>query len=255
MLKKILRYTLRISGGLIALFLLGLVIIWSYVIFNKPSILRKVTTELNKKVRGQILIADIDPSFFHTFPYISVRFSKVIIHDSLWQQHRHNLLEAEKIFARLNIFSIFSGQPTVNKILIEEGSLYLFSDSTGYTNANIFHPQKTPIRNSKTVLPDIGLKNIHLVIVKDYRKKFFDFNIRRLNCDIKTQETFLLLDINMAVLVSTMAFNTDNGSFLEEKQVAGKIRLQFNPASKVLQFNNIVLQLNNHPFTLPGNFS
>jgi len=51
-----------------------------------------------------------------------------------------------------------------------------------------------------------------------------------------------------------MAFNRNHGSFVEEKSVSGKFKLQFGPQSKILEFENIHLAVDRHPFILQENF-
>jgi hypothetical protein len=250
----ILRYARRFVLAILGLVLLGMAIVWIYVLFNKPEILRKVTTELNSRVNAEIHIEDIHLSFFHNFPHISVRLSDVYVRDSLWQLHRHNLLDAKKIYIEINPFSFFSKSPSISKILIEDGAVYIFADSTVYSNAAILRQDHSAKKNGLAVLPGIGLRNLHLWIEKPDHKKLFEFNILRLDCEPVTEETFFQFPINLAIVVNNLSFNTDKGSFLKGKAVEGKIKVQFNPASKVLQFNQIDLQIDQHPFTCSGKF-
>jgi len=45
-----------------------------------------------------------------------------------------------------------------------------------------------------------------------------------------------------------MAFNQQKGSFVEEKQVSGKFKLQFNPNSKILDLKIYICQSSSQPF-------
>lgn len=233
------------------------IIVWTYVFFNKKSIVKRVTTELNSRIKGEIKISDLEPSLISTFPHVSLRLSQVIIRDTMWKQHHHDLLKAEKIFIRLGFFSLFSGEPEIKKVIVEKASVYVFSDSTGYTNEYMFSSQDDKAGNggkSKLQLPDIELKSVRLVMDLQHRSKLYDFDIGRLKCDIKTNQTSLELNVKTDMLVHNLAFNTGNGSFIKEKPLEGKFRVTVDRLMKRLSFKNIVLNIDDHPFRLSGMF-
>jgi AsmA-like C-terminal region len=259
-LKLSIRYILKGLLLVIILFVLTWIVVWSYVMLNKASIISKVTLQINEKIKGDIHIGDIDPSLFSTFPYVSLRLSGVMIRDSLWKNHHHNFLQAGNIFIRPEILSIFSAKPKINKVIIEEAGIYFFTDSTGYTNEYILHPHSTAQKedtstvNAKPAIPDIVLKNVHFVMDNQVRKKLYDFDIQKLSLNVTTSKNLLDLDVKTNILVHSLTFNSSNGSFMQEKPLEGKFKLNFNFISKKLEFNKITLTLDNHPFLFTGSF-
>lgn len=250
-----LRYTIRILVGIVALFLLLGIGTWIYLSLNKATVLKKVNTELSSRIRGEVSVKDLDIGFFRTFPKISIGLYGITVRDSLWKQHGHDLLKAEKVFASLNPFKLLSGRLTVDKIILEKASAYLITDSTGYNNAaGILRSRSDSAKNKPQVIPAFEIRDSRIVIEKKDRNKLFDFEINRLNCIVKQEENNLFLNTNLAMIVHSMAFNRKNGSFLEEKTVSGKFGFRFNPKSKILGFENIRLQVDHHPFTLTGKF-
>ena len=258
-MKKFLRYAWRIAAGILLFLLLIYVSAWVYISYNKTSILQKVKNELNSRINGEITIGNIDATFFQTFPRISIGLYNITVRDSLWNNHHHDLLHAERVFAKLNIFKLFTGNLSVDKIVIEKGSAYLFTDSAGYTNTAILRASQSS-EKSKTgktsTIPSIEIKNSTLFVEKLNRNKFFSFDISRLTAIAKEDEPGrpILLDVSLSILVHNMSFNKKNGSFLEEKKVAGKFKLQFSPEAKILQFQHIRLDIDRHPFIFTGKF-
>lgn len=226
---------------------------------NKASIIRKVTLQINEKIKGEISIGDIDPSLFSTFPYVSLHLSGIMVRDTLWKNHHHNFLQAENIFIRPEIMSIFSGKPKIKKVIIEEASIYIFTDSTGYTNEYILHPQETAKKEdtlsiSTKSVPDIVLKNVHFVMDNQVRQKLYDFDVKKMALSVTSSQKLLELDVKTNLLVHSLTFNSSNGSFLKEKSIEGNFKLNFNFALKKLQFNKINILLNNHSFVFTGSF-
>ncbi|MBS1597090.1 MAG: AsmA family protein [Bacteroidetes bacterium] len=247
---------MRIIAGTIILFLLICVAAWIYISYNKASILQTVKKELNSRINGQISIGDIDASFFQTFPNVSFGLTNVTIRDSLWRQHHHDLLQANKIFANLNIFKLFTGQLYVDKVIIDKATIYLYTDSTGYDNTKIVKAQKSASTTKSSHIPSIEIKNSKLFVEKADRNKFFSFGIDKLTAKAKESEEGkpVLFNINLSAVIHTMAFNRDHGSFVEEKPVSGKFKIEFNPNSKILEFENIKLSVDRHPFIFTGKF-
>lgn len=247
---------MRIAVGVILVFFLAYIGAWIYVSYNKAAILQKVKKELGSRINGEISIGNIDASFFRTFPRISVALTDVILRDSLWDQHHHDVLQADKVSANLNLFKLFVGNFFVDKIIVEHASAYIFTDSTGYTNTNIFKSRNPSVKSRPAKFPSIEIKNSKIIIEKLNRNKYFSFEIERINADVKKNDPDMpvLFNAAMSVLVRDMDFNKNNGSFLQDKKVTGKFNLQFNPKTKILQFERIRLNIDKHPFVCTGKF-
>jgi AsmA-like C-terminal region len=252
------RWALRIVGGIFCVLLLAWILVDAYILLNKQPLLKKARTELNKRTGGDVNIGDIDISLFRNFPEISLHLSKVSLRDSLWQQHHHDLLQAENIFIRFSFFSLFSSHPRVDKIYLQQGAIYLFTDSTGYSNTAALkklgqgNTNKTPQKEVNP--PDISLDNIRFTLDKQDLHKLFDFDIRHLDCPIEKDSRSLQLQVDMDVKVNSFTFNTEKGSFLKNKILSGKFRLLFNTASHIIQGDKLAIRIDGHPFLLSGRF-
>ena len=117
---------------LAALFLVAIIAVTVYISLHKKSILADLTKELNKNLNGgSLAIASMEPTFFSDFPGISLSLKDVVLKDSLWKTHHHTLLEARNFNISVNTFALFRGAIEVNKIGIDQASVYLYTDSSG----------------------------------------------------------------------------------------------------------------------------
>lgn len=255
-LKKILRYLVRILSGIIALLLLAWLLIGGYAVLNRQSLIKKAGTALQKRIGGEAHIGDIDISFFRHFPNITLHLTKVSLQDSLWQQHHHDLLSAENIFIRFSFFSLFSGHPRVDKIFLQQGSLYLYTDSTGYTNLNgiLNRTQdaspKTP--QKETLPPGVSLSNIRFVMDNQNNHKLFDLDIRQMDCLFTKEDRTLIMKANTDLTVNNFILNAEKGSFLKKKSLSGLFNIRYNTASHIVQAEKMTLQIGGHPFLISG---
>ncbi len=253
-LKKFFRYSLWITGGLGCLFILLWLGVAAYIMIRKPVILQKARTELKKRLGGDVRIGDMEVSFFHHFPHITLHLSKVTLRDSLWQEHHHDLLHAEDMYLSLALFrSLFAGKARLGKVFVEKGTVYLFTDTTGYSNTSALNRGLSGGRED-VQFPDFACTDVRLVIENQDRHKFFDLEFRRLDCAIGKNGRTLSLTTDADALVQHFSFNTEKGSFIKDKTLAGHFILQFNSGSKIVQFNKAMVRIDGHPFVLTGRF-
>ncbi|HVS96932.1 MAG TPA: AsmA-like C-terminal region-containing protein [Puia sp.] len=266
-MKKIARYFIRITGTILCLFLLLWLGLAGYVQVNKTALLQRVKTELSSRLAGEVRIGGADISFFRHWPSIAVRLSAVSLRDSGWRVHHHDLLNAAEVSITCNpLSSLLAMRITAGSVVIEHGQIYLFTDSAGYSNTYLLNlrGQKMrgrgsasgpghPGRRTAGSIPEISLEDVRLVMDRQDKHKFFDLHVRRLQCAIEEAGRSLRLDIRAGgIHVSSWAFNTDKGSFLTDRTLSGRFMLEYNLASKVLQFHDDRIDIDGHPFLLSG---
>ncbi|HEY4338029.1 MAG TPA: AsmA-like C-terminal region-containing protein [Puia sp.] len=256
-MNKPLRYLLRIAGALVAL----LFVLWfgliGYALLNKASLLEKARTALEERIGGEVHIGKLDLSFFRHFPSITARLSDVSLRDSAWPRHHHDLLKAADVFVSCNLFkSLLNRRVQIGEIDLEHGQVYFYTDSTGYSNLYMLKDQKPGKKESKPGSPpDIGLIDIRWVMEREDKHKLFDLDIRQLHCRISADNRMLHLDIrNSTIVVSSFTFNTEKGSFIKGKKLSGAFFVDYNTASKIVQFNQLRLAIDGHPFVFTGRF-
>jgi hypothetical protein len=240
--------------GLLLLIWFGLI---GYALLNKASLLEKARTALQERIGGEVHIGQLDLSFFRHFPNITAQLSDISLRDSAWPRHHHDLLKAANAYISCNLFkSLLSRRVQIGEMDLEHGQIYFYTDSTGYSNTYMLKDQKPRKKESKPGNPpDIGLTDIRWVMEREDKHKLFDLDIRQLYCRIRSDNRLLHLDIrNAAILVNSFAFNTEKGSFLKGKKLSGAFLVDYNSASKIVQFNGVKLAIDGHPFVFSGRF-
>jgi len=228
----------------------------AYVELNKKTLLEKARTAFRSRLGGDAEIGALDISFFRHFPSITVRISAVTIRDSAWQQHHHDLLKAGDVFLSCNLWkSLLTRRVQIGRIDLEHGQVYLYTDSTGYTNTYLLRDRNPDKAGKSADPPDIGIADMHFVMERQDKHKLFDFDIRQLHCSITMpSERQLHLVLDPEILVNSFAFNTDKGSFIKGKILTGRFAIDYNTASKIVQFNKATVRVDGHPFVFTGRF-
>jgi hypothetical protein len=257
--KKFIKISLRVLAVLLAVILLLFAGGWIYLKQHKKQVISFIESEAKKGLNGgEIHIKDINIGFRHTFPRISFTIDSLSLRDSLWFQHHHDLVSAPRAYASLNFFQLIFGKISIDRVQLISPRMYLFTDTSGYTNTSLFKKNQPAKKDAPKNLeyPILEIRNGTLMVDKKDKNKFFGFTIPRLECHIRPNEenSSLQIDADLDCRIQRMTFNMDKGPFLDEKTVTGKFKFQFNKDSKVLQFEKIPLAVDGQPFIFSGKF-
>lgn len=259
-MNRLLKKTLKVLGIILGILFILYIIVFAYVSANKKSIIKQVTEDVSQKINGKVTIGDVELSFLTTFPRASVLLNNVSITDTMYAQHHHAFLQAEHVFAQLSIMKLIKKESAINGVRIEKASIYLFTDTSGYTNTYLFRPKKdlassTQTSDDKNSLKSIALRSVRLTIDDQKKVKLHDFVINDFNMKLDDKDTSSLIFSSKAnVLIHSLAFNLDAGSFIKEKIFEGKFDLKYDKKLHKLQFDSIDIKLSGHPFNLSGWF-
>lgn len=227
------KIVLKTLAILIALILVIFIGIGLYVGSHKKELLASITAKLNENLNGTLTVGDMNPSFFGGFPGVSLSLRDVVVKDQQWQVHRHTLLEAKRFKVSVNVMALLKGTVLIKKIDIDQAAVYLYTDSTGYSNTSIFKKKKEeqPPKDKKSTPPEISRFSLNQVsFVMDNQKghKLFQFEVNKL----EGKMDYPLLggwhaDLKLNTLVRSLAFNTQKGSFIKDKLLQGPFSVDY----------------------------
>jgi hypothetical protein len=257
--KKALRISIRILAVLIAIILLAFIGGWIYLKEHKKEVISFIESEAKKGLNGGTLhIGDISIGFKHTFPRLAFTIDTLTLRDSLWAQHHHDLIAATRVYATLDFFKLIIGKINIGRVQLENPHIYIYTDTTGYTNTSLFKKNNPPKKDAPKNLdyPILEINDGSLTIDKKDANKFFGYDINSLECNIhgNPENEALKIDVALDCIIQRMTFNPEKGPYLEGKSVIGEFRIEFNKDSKILQFEKIKLAVDRQPFVFTGKF-
>ena len=228
-----------------------------YVSINKQKIIRQVTAEISNQINGRVNIGNIELSFIRNFPHVSVLLQNVSITDSLFNLHHNTFFKGKEIFVSIDVLKLIDHQPPIKGIWLKSCELYLYTDSSGYTNTYLFHKKADTANGArqseaKNELKNLVLKDVRFVVDDRRKVKFHDLVINQLKVRVDDKENRLLLFTKANILIKSLAFNKARGSFVKGKTFFGHFMLSFQKEPKLLSFDSINIQLAGHPFNLSG---
>ena len=254
------KITLKTLGILFGVILTIYVAAAVYINTNKEKLLKQVTVELNKNLKGEMLIGSMDPTFLGGFPGISLRLKDVVLKDSLWARHRHTLLSAKDFNVSVSALALLSGTLSIRKIAITEATIYLYTDSNGYTNTSVFkknvRAEKKPERDKEAPaeLGHFALNNVEFVVDNRKGNKLFRFVLDELKGKMDYSWSGWEANFQLKAIARSMAFNTKRGSFIKDKVLQGPFQISYSEDSGIIKVAKNILNIGEDPFSIGAQF-
>jgi len=226
-----------------------------YINAHKKEMLQSLTAELNKNINGKLTIGDMEPAFLRSLPRLSLNLKNVKITDSLFDKHKHTFLQAENFYIAVNALALLRGTIEIKKIDIKNASVDLFTDRNGYSNGNVFKKSEGKNNDTDSALPELkrfSLDHVNFAIDNQNKKKLFRFEIDALDGDLNYTSEGFNASLKLNTLVKRMAFSTDRGSFLKEKNVNGKFEVVYTEDSIAVLPNR--LEIGGEDFVVSAGF-
>jgi hypothetical protein len=251
---RVLRRSLRILVGFVALLLLGWLGLTWYINAHKSEILAKVTTLLGERVHGDLHIRAMEPSLWKSFPDISLTQKDVTLRDSLWKTHGHSLLDVHDMYVQVNPFALFSHRTEITKITAAHGSIFLYVDSLGNSNTYILSRRDTTKKNRAALVDRFGLDDVHLWYVNESKLKLFHLYFKSLDGTATRTLTTMHMRLKARSHIHEFNFNTIRGSYLHEQDLDMNIALDYHLADKHLELPDQQIRIGGTPMNIAGNF-
>ena len=169
----------QILAGIFAGFVFLMLGLIGYFYFNQEKIVEILIKEVNKQVNTPIDVQEVSMSFFERFPYVSVKFDQVTIHGANKTDTKSNdtLLTAQSLFFDLDLKTLISDKPQINRLAISNGKIHITIANDGTTNYNILKsaPSENTGKQGKLAIDAIEIEQIQ-VIYEDRQKGIFYVN-------------------------------------------------------------------------------
>ena len=255
---------LRICTWIVAVFFSLVVIAWlsiaGYINTHKKEILARITAQLSDNMNGDLTIRDMTPTLWKTFPDISVRLTGISLRDSLWSQHHHDLIQAEALFVQVNTMHLLLHRGIeIKKVTASHGSIYMYTDSTGYTNLYLLKKKKNPsadtANKSKTAfIDDFAMEDMSFTFDEQRKHKLIKIAFSTLEGTMQNVPSGLRIFLDTKAHIYSLMFNAEKGSFVKDKDVRIRGEVFYDVAEKRIRFPMQPISVDNFQLQFAGIF-
>ena len=258
-LKPVIRRILKVLKILLIVIVCLYAAAYIYLRVNKDKIIRQLTEQAGRKLNGKLTIGDADISLFRTFPGISIQINDISLTDTVFAQHGHAFFSAKSVYVKISLWKLLKKEQALTGLRVDNGSIYLFTDTSGYTNTYLMKSKKDPAGGPKKTSGDINLQNIELnnvnIILDDRQKeKLHNFDVHSLYVSLNDSDSTLSMSTDANMKVNSLAFNLPRGTFLKGADFSGNFDLRYGKESQLLSFDSINVKIGGIPFNMTGSF-
>ncbi|WP_158618149.1 AsmA family protein [Chitinophaga lutea] len=251
------RISLISAGSLLALVIVLWLILALVMRSRKQAILSEITQQLSETIDGDLVIRDMEPSLLRGFPNISVTLKDVTLKDSLFNRHGHTLLDVREVFVKVNPFAILRNQVDIRQITLENGAIYLYTDSTGYSNTYLFKgKKKSPSAKPKEpTIRDIRMRNILFTFENQPKFKLYRLDIRSLRGDMDYKNGGWVCRVRKEIKILDLTFNTSKGSYAKDKTLTADVKVSWDKVKKILNIAEQPFRFDGQPVKIAAEFN
>ncbi len=255
-MRRWLKITLKVTAVFVTLLFLTWGATAIYVQSHKQQLLESITRQLNERINGQLTIKSMEPALIRGFPGISVSLTNVLLRDSLWSRHKHTLLDAKNVYIAINIFSLISGNPTIKNIEINNGQIYMYTDTSGVSNTDLFRKGKVTGKEEggggSNKINSLKLDNVRFTYENKLKKKLIRLDIDRMLGDIRYKGTGWKGAVSLKAQVKDLIFNTLRGSFVKNKSLDAALDMNYDRESKQFSIVSKNFRINKNKMSVSG---
>ncbi len=245
--RKIGRFSLWFFGIIVGIMLL---ISGGLYVF-KDEICGKVVQEANKYLNTKVTVADVDLTFWGTFPNLSVDLNQVFIRDAVTNAtDRDTLLYTDQIRLKFNAMDIWRENYTVKSIEIAEGTLQLKIDTTGADNYTIFKPSKEESSGAEIKLNEVQVSGLRFNYINQATGQRYRTHIHQLVMNGKFTDT--RYTVHAASSLKVRQAKSGDITLISNKKASFDLDLNVDREKGTVEIPDARIYVANLPFKVKG---
>ncbi len=250
MLKKRLFRFLKWFLGII----LGLVLLISLVLYiYKDEICGLVIDELNKHLKTEVSVSEVELTFWGSFPNLSVDFNNVFIKDSYeGATEMDTLLFSNRIRLKLNPMDIWRENYTVKSLEISPGVLKLKVDDHGVNNFDILKEKQDTLEQSgfDLKLEEVEFEDFRFSYINHATDQEYRTNIREMTLEGAFDADVFTASANSDLQI--ISARSGNITLVSDKPAVLNIGVNVNKDSNNVRIPESTIYVANLPFSFNG---
>lgn len=240
--------------GILIAIILGTLMLSLFVIaaFFEKEVSNLFLKELNKSLKTDLKVRDIDLSLISDFPNASIILKDVRLPGAF--EGSGMLLEAEKLALQFGTMSIFSQNYKVNSIEIDDGALFVYLDDKGRNSADILKSTK---KNGKEESADFAISlqqasliDIEIIYVNELKKT--ELALRVDNAELDGEFSSKQFSLNSYASLYSGFLDTPEGRFMAGTELGYQAKVDVNLTTGEYKFDEVELEIEDNTFKVDG---
>lgn len=220
-----------------------------YAYKNIDALKQYALVQLNQQLKAKITATDIDVTFYHTFPKISLQFKNLDIRDYL--NKSNSLLKAKSAYLGFDILQIIKKNYVIETIQLDSGILAIHILKNGKENFDIILSEPSTKKTAFNLnLKKVLLNNMQCSFLDEKNLQEASLNISKGIFGGNFSDDWFNLSIELNALINN--FKSNHKSFVSNKQLSLKTEVLVNSVKQTVTIKNTKIALNKLAITLNG---
>ena len=215
---------------------------------------RKIIQGLQRMNHGVVEFERLNLDVLRSFPWVTIKFSDIVVKDSLYSSHNSAILEAEKLHVKISLRRLLKRKIDLQGVSIHNGKLGLITLEDGYSNLKSFISGSS--RSSKALLPirlsqselSLSLSNTQVHLENRKLNQRIEAYINSTASTLLVENDTVKGDVNLDLLMKELTLNTEKGPFFKESSISGDFNGWMTLDSHQVKIHPFDLQINEQVF-------
>ena len=213
----------------------------------KAYFLQKINSQLNIRVE----IGKMDFSLISHFPQASISLEHVVAHHSKPYTGKGNFIEAEQIDFSFGVFELFSGNYSINRIDIQNGTIHILRDAQGVVNYELLKSENNDSNGRVDFkLNAVFVNNVNMSI-EDIPADFSTSYLIKKG-KFKGDLSNDIFTLKVASDLEIKHLKTDKITWIKERDAHIEMGIEINKKNHVYSFIDGGIQLSDLLFNVSG---
>ena len=209
-----------------------------------------IVENINKNLKTDVEVREVDFTIWENFPKASVVFSNVVIHAV--DAKNDTLLSAKKISAQFDLADIYQKRYRLIALEISDGLCYMQVDNSGKENYIFWNETENDTSSFSTELEKVKIENIDFQYSNYSKKIDVVFNIKK--AAIRGQFSNSQSDLEIQTDLETTHIQLGEMSFFENRSLLLDVEGAINQDSRTIEFNNANFTVDAIAFSVLGQY-
>jgi hypothetical protein len=217
----------------------------------KDEICGYVIQHVNGYLKTEVKVAEVDLTFWATFPNLSVDFNGVYIRDAFRKPSKNDtLFSSNQIRLKFNPWDIWNENYNLKSIDISEGQLHLKVRKNGEVNYDIFKPSQKKKSDFKLMLQGLNVEGVALTYDNAISDQHYrsDINELLLRGEFNQDE----FDLEVASNLHINALKSGKVTLLSNQSADCRFTMHINNKHSTYLLPPSTISIAELPFTVQG---
>ncbi len=250
--RKLLRWTFGILAGFIVLIIVGYILVRS----NIDTLEAYINKTLAEQINGKVTIGDIDVTIFDHFPHFSLSVKDIVVEDPRYAEHQLHIFTAKRVFIQIRVIPLLKKNVELSAITMKDAEINLLRLKDGLLNSKgLVKPKKEVVpaeEKTGVLISKIYLENVHVNYIDEVWGKKFDLTFKDSFAKLANGDSISKITTKDKIYVAGLTFKPDKGSCLTDKTLNTKLELEWNRVTHTVLIKPSTAVVDRNKFTLSG---